>query len=38
MKKMGKIDGITSRVNKIPSDTAVAAITATLKAQNPTRP
>lgn len=38
MNKMGNIDGITTRVNTTPSDTAVAAITATLKAQNPTRP
>ena len=39
MSKMNKIDGITTRSNEIPSNTAVAAINAALKkAKNPTRP
>ena len=38
MKKMGSIDGITSRVNTTPSNTAVTDITNILKQVNPTRP
>ena len=38
MRKMGSIDGITSRVNTTPSNNTFNAITAIINQVNPTRP